>query len=151
MPTPQADSPPTPIPDPRSLIPQMAAEPQNIRELSRALRARHTTAEAIVDACLERIAERNPTLNAFITVFDDDARERDHLDRAEDRLVGRVLRIVLCGKGQSPIFSSRRLSSPFGFWTRQTDRARALIATNGSRAVSTVRARRCSVLASEPR
>jgi aspartyl-tRNA(Asn)/glutamyl-tRNA(Gln) amidotransferase subunit A len=54
----------------------MAAEPQTIGELSRALKARQTTAEAIVDACLGRIAERNPTLNAFITVFDDDAREQ---------------------------------------------------------------------------
>src|SRR5262250_2199459 len=83
MPTPQADSPPIPnpapgsrLPAPASLIRNMAAEPQTIRELSRALKARHTTAEAIVDACLERIAERNPTLNAFITVFDDDARKQ---------------------------------------------------------------------------
>jgi aspartyl-tRNA(Asn)/glutamyl-tRNA(Gln) amidotransferase subunit A len=56
----------------------MAAEPRTIRELSRALKARQTTAEAVVDGCLQRIAERNPTLNAFITVFDDDAREQAH-------------------------------------------------------------------------
>ena len=56
----------------------MAAEPRTIRELSRALNARQTTAAAVVDGCLQRIAERNPTLNAFITVFDDDAREQAH-------------------------------------------------------------------------
>jgi aspartyl-tRNA(Asn)/glutamyl-tRNA(Gln) amidotransferase subunit A len=53
----------------------MAAEPITILELSRALQARQTTAEAVLDKCLQRIAERNPTLNAFITVFEDDARE----------------------------------------------------------------------------
>jgi aspartyl-tRNA(Asn)/glutamyl-tRNA(Gln) amidotransferase subunit A len=54
----------------------MAAEPKTILELARALRARQTTAEAVVERCLQRIAERNPTLNAFITVFEDDAREQ---------------------------------------------------------------------------
>jgi Asp-tRNA(Asn)/Glu-tRNA(Gln) amidotransferase A subunit family amidase len=54
----------------------MAVEPRTISELSRALTARHTTAEAVVERCLQRIAERNPTLNAFITVFDDEAREQ---------------------------------------------------------------------------
>ena len=53
----------------------MAAEPITILELSRALQARQTTAEAVLDKSLQRIAERNPTLNAFITVFEDDARE----------------------------------------------------------------------------
>jgi len=60
----------------------MAADPQTIGELSGALKARQTTAEAVVDKCLQRIAERNPTLNAFITVFEDDAREQA---RAADR------------------------------------------------------------------
>src|SRR5215813_459235 len=82
MPTPPANLPLTRIPDPRSLIPPMAAEPQTIRELSRALKARQTTAEAIVEGCLQRIAERNPSLNAFITVFEEDAREQA---RAADR------------------------------------------------------------------
>ena len=52
----------------------MAAEAQTIAELSRALKARDTTAEAVLDRCLHRIAERNPTINAFITVFEGDAR-----------------------------------------------------------------------------
>jgi aspartyl-tRNA(Asn)/glutamyl-tRNA(Gln) amidotransferase subunit A len=60
----------------------MAADPHTIGELSRALKARQTTAEAVVDTCLQRIAERNPTLNAFITVFENDAREQA---RAADR------------------------------------------------------------------
>ena len=60
----------------------MTAEPQTISELSRALKARQTTAEAVIDRCLQRIAERNPTLNAFITVFEREAREEA---RAADR------------------------------------------------------------------
>jgi aspartyl-tRNA(Asn)/glutamyl-tRNA(Gln) amidotransferase subunit A len=63
----------------------MAADPQTIGELSRALKARQTTAEGILDKCLQRIAERNPTLNAFITVFEDEAREQA---RAADREIG---------------------------------------------------------------
>jgi aspartyl-tRNA(Asn)/glutamyl-tRNA(Gln) amidotransferase subunit A len=60
----------------------MPANPQTIIELSRALKARQTTAEAVVDGCLQRITERNPTLNAFITVFEGEAREQA---RAADR------------------------------------------------------------------
>ena len=52
----------------------MSAEAQTIAELARALKARETTAEAVVDRCLQRIAARNPALNAFITVFDAGAR-----------------------------------------------------------------------------
>jgi aspartyl-tRNA(Asn)/glutamyl-tRNA(Gln) amidotransferase subunit A len=52
----------------------MAAEAHTISALARALKARETTAEAALDRCLRRIADRNPTLNAFITVFDTDAR-----------------------------------------------------------------------------
>jgi aspartyl-tRNA(Asn)/glutamyl-tRNA(Gln) amidotransferase subunit A len=53
----------------------MAADLQTIAELSRALKARETTAEAVVERCLQRIAERNSTLNAFITVCEHQARE----------------------------------------------------------------------------
>ncbi len=52
----------------------MAAEVQTIAELSRALKVRDITAEAVLDRCLHRIAERNPTINAFISVFEADAR-----------------------------------------------------------------------------
>jgi aspartyl-tRNA(Asn)/glutamyl-tRNA(Gln) amidotransferase subunit A len=52
----------------------MAAEAQTIAELSRALKARDITAEAVLNRCLHRIAERNPTINAFISVFEADAR-----------------------------------------------------------------------------
>ena len=52
----------------------MSAEAQTIAELARALKARETTAEAVLDRCLQRIAVRNPALNAFITVFEAGAR-----------------------------------------------------------------------------
>jgi len=54
----------------------MAAEAQTIVALSRALETRQTTAEAVLDQCLRRIAERNATLNAFIAVFEAEAREQ---------------------------------------------------------------------------
>ena len=54
----------------------MGGETRTIAELSRALKARDVTAEAILDGCLRRIAVRNSTLNAFITVFEADAREQ---------------------------------------------------------------------------
>ena len=54
----------------------MPAEPRTIAELARALQARELTAEAITDRCLSAIAERNPSLNAFITVLADGAREQ---------------------------------------------------------------------------
>jgi aspartyl-tRNA(Asn)/glutamyl-tRNA(Gln) amidotransferase subunit A len=60
----------------------MAADAQTIGELSRALKTRQTTAEAALDGCLMRIAERNAALNAFIAVFEAEAREQA---RAADR------------------------------------------------------------------
>ncbi|MGH9349492.1 MAG: amidase [Vicinamibacterales bacterium] len=56
----------------------MAAEPRTIAELARALQARETTSEAETERCLDRIAQRNPTLNAFITVLADEARRQAH-------------------------------------------------------------------------
>jgi aspartyl-tRNA(Asn)/glutamyl-tRNA(Gln) amidotransferase subunit A len=56
----------------------MRAEPHTIAELARALQTRETTATAVTDACLSAIADRNPSLNAFIAVFADDAREEAH-------------------------------------------------------------------------
>src|SRR5687767_4339431 len=51
----------------------MAAEPQTIAEVSRALRKRETSAETLTSRCLDRIAERNPSINAFITVLAEQA------------------------------------------------------------------------------
>ena len=42
--------------------------------LGAALRSRSTTAIAVVERCLERIAQRDPEVNAFITVMADEAR-----------------------------------------------------------------------------
>jgi aspartyl-tRNA(Asn)/glutamyl-tRNA(Gln) amidotransferase subunit A len=52
----------------------MDAEPRTITRLARALQARETTSEAVTERCLEQIAEKNPSLNAFITVLADEAR-----------------------------------------------------------------------------
>ena len=52
----------------------MAAEPRTIAQLARALQGRETTSEAVTERCLAEIAGRNPTLNAFIAVFGDEAR-----------------------------------------------------------------------------
>ncbi len=54
----------------------MAAEPRTIAELAPALYSRELTSEAITDRCLTAIAERNPSLNAFITVLADAAHEQ---------------------------------------------------------------------------
>jgi len=43
-------------------------------ELARALESRQVTAALVTDRCLGAIAERNPSLNAFIAVFADQAR-----------------------------------------------------------------------------
>ena len=51
----------------------MGAEPQTIAEVSTALKAREISAEAITSRCLDRIAERNPSINAFITVLAEQA------------------------------------------------------------------------------
>lgn len=64
----------------------MGTEPRTVAEVARALRAGETTSEAITEQCLARIAERNPSLNAFITVLENEAREQarvaDHEMRA---------------------------------------------------------------------
>jgi aspartyl-tRNA(Asn)/glutamyl-tRNA(Gln) amidotransferase subunit A len=42
--------------------------------LSRALRERSITSESVTERCLEHIAQRDPSINAFITVLSDEAR-----------------------------------------------------------------------------
>ena len=51
----------------------MSADARTIAELARALQARETSAEIVTRACLARIEERNPAVNAFITVLADQA------------------------------------------------------------------------------
>ena len=60
----------------------MPAEPRTIAQLSRALLAREVTSEAVTERCLAVIEEKNPSLNAFIAVFADEARAQA---RAADR------------------------------------------------------------------
>ena len=52
----------------------MPADRKTLAELSRSLQARTITSEAVTDACLARIAERDSSINAFITVLADEAR-----------------------------------------------------------------------------
>ena len=61
----------------------MAAEPRTIAELAPALRARTLTAETITNGCLRAIADKNASLNAFITVLADAAREQARQADAE--------------------------------------------------------------------
>ena len=51
----------------------MSADPQTLADLSRSLKAGTVTAEDATARCLARIAERNPSLNAYITVLVDEA------------------------------------------------------------------------------
>jgi len=50
------------------------AEGRTLAELGRQLKSKSVTAEAATEACLARIAEQNRSLNAYITVLDDEAR-----------------------------------------------------------------------------
>lgn len=54
----------------------MSAEPQTIADLVRAISSRALTAETVTERCLAAIAERDPAINAFITVMGDSARAR---------------------------------------------------------------------------
>jgi aspartyl-tRNA(Asn)/glutamyl-tRNA(Gln) amidotransferase subunit A len=51
----------------------MSADARTIADLGRALQSREVSAEEVTRRCLDRIAERNTTLNAFITVLPDEA------------------------------------------------------------------------------
>jgi aspartyl-tRNA(Asn)/glutamyl-tRNA(Gln) amidotransferase subunit A len=48
----------------------------HIDELSSRIRAQKISPVAIVDACLKRVEELNPKLNAFITILSDQSREQ---------------------------------------------------------------------------
>jgi aspartyl-tRNA(Asn)/glutamyl-tRNA(Gln) amidotransferase subunit A len=61
----------------------MRAERRTIAQLARALRSGEVSAAAIADECLAVIADRNPSLNAFITVFD---HAREEARRVDDEI-----------------------------------------------------------------
>ena len=57
-------------------------EPRTIAQLARDLQSRATTSRAVTERCLQAIAEKNPSLNAFIAVLADEAlRQADDADR----------------------------------------------------------------------
>lgn len=53
-----------------------ADTPQTVAALSRSLQARATTSAEVTERCLQQIAGRDPSINAFITVLADEAREQ---------------------------------------------------------------------------
>jgi len=53
----------------------MPTEPGTITSLATLLSTRQRSAAAVVDRCLDEIAQRDATINAFITVMGDEARE----------------------------------------------------------------------------
>lgn len=61
----------------------MGAEPQTIGELSQALRVRRLSAQEVTERCLQRIADRNTSINAFIRVLADEARAQAAIADAE--------------------------------------------------------------------
>lgn len=63
--------------------PLMAADPNTIADLARALRGREVTSEAVTERCLRAVDERNAALNAFITVLPDEARAQARRADAE--------------------------------------------------------------------
>ena len=56
---------------------------ESIGELSRRIHEQTVSPVEVVEICLKRIERLNPTLNAFITVMADDAREQAKAAEAE--------------------------------------------------------------------
>jgi aspartyl-tRNA(Asn)/glutamyl-tRNA(Gln) amidotransferase subunit A len=54
----------------------MSVELTTLTSLAASLQSGEATAEQALEACLTRIAERNPSLNAYITVLEDEARQQ---------------------------------------------------------------------------
>ena len=61
----------------------MSAEPRTIADLSRLIQARTLTATEVTEQCLQCIAEREPSINAYITILADDARAQARAADAE--------------------------------------------------------------------
>src|SRR5687767_15740176 len=61
---------------PRYRMPDNA---RTIAELGRALRAHEISAESATTECLDRIAERNPAVNAYIAILADQEIGRAHV------------------------------------------------------------------------
>jgi len=62
----------------------------SIQTLAKDIRKGHLTSRDLVEQCLASITERDPVLNAFITVLADDARKQAHeadteISRGNDR------------------------------------------------------------------
>jgi aspartyl-tRNA(Asn)/glutamyl-tRNA(Gln) amidotransferase subunit A len=53
----------------------MPTDAETITSLAGAIRAQHVTATSVLERCLDHIAQRDPAINAFITVLAEQARE----------------------------------------------------------------------------
>ena len=62
------------MPAERPGAPKPGGEGGTLAELARSLQSRTISSEAVTDTCLARIVERDPSINAFITVLADEAR-----------------------------------------------------------------------------
>ena len=69
--------------------------PEEISEISIALRRRELTAQALLDRCLERIERIDPSLNSFVAL--DEARARASAKASDARLAGDTALSVLDG------------------------------------------------------
>jgi len=97
----------------------MHAEPHTITELARALRTGALTAVVATDRCLEMIVARNSSLNAFISVFAEEARAQARQADAE----------LLAGRDRGPLhgvpISIKDLFDVAGTATTAASRVRA--------------------------
>src|SRR6266508_6328102 len=58
-------------------------EHATLQQVAKLIRAQKVSPVEVVDACLKRIEDLNPTLNAFITVLADQAREQAQVAETE--------------------------------------------------------------------
>ena len=86
-----------------------------LRDVAKLIKTQKLSPVAVVDACLQRIEDHNPTLNAFITILADEAREQAQTAEAE----------IKAGKWRGPLHGipvgiQRRVTHPAGDGCRRS-------------------------------